>query len=139
MQDARPVSDNPLAAGRTANRLAVGWAAATLVVGLVVGLGILLADPIHSPAEEASSKPCPAQTSIGGTPASITVPDMVGQNAADAENRLKSLGLTSVELSSANPDYKMVLVASNWTVVSIDPAPSCLVNRYDRVMVYVTK
>jgi len=48
-------------------------------------------------------------------------------------------GLTNVELSSANPDYKSVWVASNWTVVSTDPTPGCLVNRYDRVVVYVTK
>ena len=41
-------------------------------------------------------------------------------------------GLTNVELSSANPDYKSVWVASNWTVVRTDPTPGCLVNRYDR-------
>ena len=139
MQEARPVSDSPLAAGRTANRSAVVWPAVILGVGLVVGLGILLADPVHSPAEDAASKPCPAQTSISGTPANITVPDIVGQNAGGVEDRIKSLGLTNVELSSANPDYKSVWVASNWTVVSTDPTPGCLVNRYDRVVVYVTK
>jgi hypothetical protein len=136
---ASPVADRPLAGGRAANRQAGVWAASILVVGLVVGLGVLLADPIHSPAEEASSKPCPTRTSIGENTADITVPDMVGQNAELAENRLKGLGLTRVELSSANPDYKSVWVASNWTVVSTDPAPGCVVNRYDRVVVYVTK
>jgi hypothetical protein len=133
-----PIAD-PVAGARAANKQAGVWAASILVLGLVLGLGILLADPIHSPAEEASSKPCPAQTSIGGNPADITVPDIVGQNAEVAENRLKGLGLTSVELSSANPDYKSVWVASNWTVVSTDPAPGCVVNRSNRVVVYVTK
>ena len=139
MPAARPLADSPLAGGRAANRQAVAWAASILVVGLVVGVGILLADPIHSPAEEASSKPCPTRTSIGENTADITVPDMVGQNAELAQNRLKGLGLTSVELSSANPDYKSVWVASNWTVVSTDPAPGCVVNRSNRVVVYVTK
>ena len=72
-------------------------------------------------------------------PPGITLPDIVGQNAGGVEDRLKSLGLTNVELSSANPDYKSLRVASNWTVVSTDPTPGCLVNRYDRVVVYVTK
>jgi beta-lactam-binding protein with PASTA domain len=100
---------------------------------------ILLADPVHSPAADAASKPCPAQTSIGNSSADITVPDLVGQYAGGVEARLKSLGLNSVELSSANPDYKSVWVASNWTVVSTDPAPGCVVNRYERIVVYVTK
>jgi hypothetical protein len=139
LQDASPVSDSPLTGRRSASRSAAVWAAAILGVGLVIGLVILLIDPIHSPAEEASSKPCPAQTSNGGTAATITVPDLVGQNAGGVEDQLKSLGLNSVELSSANTGYKSVWVASNWTVVSTDPAAGCLVNRYDRVVVYVTK
>jgi hypothetical protein len=120
-------------------RPAVAWPAAILGIGLVVGLVILLADPIHSPAEEASSKPCPSATSVGGSSASVTVPDVVGQNAGGVEDRLKGLGLTSVDLSSANPEYKSVWVASNWTVVSIDPAPGCVVGRSYPVVVYVTR
>jgi hypothetical protein len=139
MQDPSPVSYGPSTGQPTANRSAVTWAGAILGVGLVAALVILLADPIHSPAEDAAAKPCPGQTSTGGTPANIAVPDMVGQNAGGVEDRLKGLGLTSVELSSANPDYKSVWVASNWTVVSTDPAAGCLVNRYYRVVVYVTK
>jgi hypothetical protein len=53
------------------------------------------------------------------------------------EDRLKGLGLTSVELSSANPEYKSVWVASNWTVVSVDPAAGCVVGRSYPVVVYV--
>lgn len=59
-------------------RPAVVGPAVILGIGLVVGLVILLTDPIHSPAEDAASKPCPAPTSISGTTASITVPDLVG-------------------------------------------------------------
>ena len=35
---------------------------------------------------------------------------MTRLNAAAAENRLKGLGLTSVELASANPNYEMLIV-----------------------------
>lgn len=142
LQAASSVSDGPLTGRPTTNRSAVAWPAAILGVGLIVGLVILLADPIHripSPAEQAKSKPCPAPISIDGASANITMPDLLGQNAGGVEDRLKSLGLSSVELSSANPEYKSVWVASNWTVVSTDPGPSCVVGHDNLVTVYVTK
>lgn len=131
--------DGALTSGHATNNLARGWAIGILAVGLVIGLGILIADPIHSPAEDASSKPCPSQGAAGGSSANITVPDIVGQNAGGVKSRLKGLGLNSVELSSANPDYKSVWVASNWTVVGTDPAPGCLVSHSMPITVYVTK
>ncbi len=121
------------------NRQSARWGGGVLVVGLIVGLLILIADPIHSPAQDASSKPCPVSTSSETSRSNITVPDLTGKNAEVAENRLESLGLTNVELSSANPDYKSVWVASNWTVVSTDPRPNCVVNASTQVVVYVTK
>jgi hypothetical protein len=142
LQAASSVSDGPLTGRPAMNRSAIAWPAAILGVGLIVGLAILLADPIHripSPAEQAKSNPCPTPISIDGTAANIAMPDLIGQNAGGVENQLKSLGLTSVELSSANPTYKSVWVASNWTVVSTDPPPSCVISRYNLVTVYVTK
>lgn len=133
------LADYPVAVDTNVNRLAIGLAAAITGVGLVVGLGILVADPINSAAEDATAKPCPARTSISSGPANITMPDLVGRNAGDVEDRLKNRGFTNVELSSANPDYKLVIVASNWTVVSTDPAPGCVVNRSHNVVVHVTK
>lgn len=127
--------DTAPADGGAGRRQALVCSAAVLAVGLVVAVGVLIADPIHSAAEEASAKPCPPPT----TTSDITVPDLVGQNAETARTRLTGLGLTRVELSSANPDYKSVLVASNWTVVSTDPAPGCFVNRHNQIIVYVTK
>lgn len=121
-----------------ATNAALVWPGAILAAGLVAGLVILLADPIHSPAEDAASKPCPA-TSVGATPATIAVPDTVGQNAGSIAGQLNTLGIRNVELSSANPEYKSVWVASNWTVVSTDPAPGCLVAPDGHVVVYVTK
>jgi hypothetical protein len=136
------LSDSPIVARPSAYRSAVMWPTAILGTGLLVGLVILLADPIHripSPAEQAGSKPCPAPISIDETPADITMPDFIGQNAGGVEARLKGLGLTSVKLSSANPKYKSVWVASNWTVVSTDPNPGCVVGHDNLITVYVTK
>jgi len=53
-------------------------------------------------------------------PPGITLPDIVGQNAGGVEDRLRGLGVTSVELSFATPEYKSVWAPSNWTVVSTD-------------------
>ncbi|PRC42622.1 hypothetical protein C6A85_000000109560 [Mycobacterium sp. ITM-2017-0098] len=138
-QPPAPPADDVLQSDAETHRQAFIWGAAVLVVGLVMGLVILIADPIHSPAQDASSKACPAPTSSATSLNGITLPDLIGQNAEIAKNRLKSLGLANVELSSATPQYKSVLVPSNWTVVSTDPKSNCLVNQHTRVLVYVTK
>lgn len=118
------------------NRLDFAWPAAILVVGLIIGLAVFVADPIHSPAGDAAAKPCPAQTVATGT---VAMPGLVGLKAGDVESQLKSLGINSVALSSANPNYKSVWKASNWTVVSTDPGPGCMISPHYPVTVYVTK
>ncbi len=67
------------------------------------------------------------------------MPGLVGLNAGDVESQLKSLGINSVALSSANANYKSVWKASNWTVVSTDPGPGCMISPHYPVTVYVTK
>ncbi|WP_176704360.1 PASTA domain-containing protein [Mycobacterium malmoense] len=69
----------------------------------------------------------------------ITIPDLTGQNAKIAENKLKALGLTNVELASATSKYQNVFVPANWTVVSIEPAPGTTVDAGDTVVLKVTK
>ncbi|WGI30911.1 PASTA domain-containing protein [Mycolicibacterium aubagnense] len=70
----------------------------------------------------------------------ITIPDIAaGTNAAIAKSKLEALGLTNVELSSANPDYSNVFLPKNWTVVSIEPTPGSQVQASDPVIVKVTK
>lgn len=142
LQTASAVSDSPLVGRPKTNRSAIAWPAAILGSGLIVGLVVLLVDPIHripSPAEQAISKPCPVSISVGGASANIKMPDLHGQNAGGVERQLKGLGLASVELSSANPKYKSVWVPSNWTVVSTYPRSGCVVGRDNLVTVYVTK
>jgi len=42
-------------------------------------------------------------------------------------------------MSSANPNYKMVLAAKNWKVVSMEPAAGCNVAPDSEVDLAVTK
>jgi beta-lactam-binding protein with PASTA domain len=69
----------------------------------------------------------------------LTIPDLTGQNAKIAQNKLKALGFTNVELASATEKYQNVFVPANWTVVGIEPAPGTAVNADDTVVLKVTK
>jgi beta-lactam-binding protein with PASTA domain len=71
--------------------------------------------------------------------ASITIPDLTGQNAKIAENKLEVLGITDVEFASATTKYQNVFSPANWTVVSIEPAPGSTVSSSDTVVLKVTK
>jgi PASTA domain len=62
-----------------------------------------------------------------------------GQNAEIVRKNLEKLGLTDVSLSSANPKYSIVILASNWTAVSIEPPPGTVVGSGDPVVVKVYK
>jgi hypothetical protein len=81
---------------------------------------------------------CVAQQGAENSP-DITLPDVVGQNAKAAGEQLSQIGLLNVQLTSANPNYTMVLVAANWTVVSTNPAPCSVITRHDHVVLHVTK
>jgi beta-lactam-binding protein with PASTA domain len=69
----------------------------------------------------------------------ITIPDLTGQNAKIAEDKLEALGFTNVELASATSKYQNVFVPANWTVVGIEPPAGTTVNAGDTVVVKVTK
>lgn len=79
----------------------------------------------------------PASTSAA--PTQITIPDVSGKNAEIVRKNLKNMGLTDVSLSSANPKYSVVVLASNWTCVSIEPTPGTVVKSDDPVVVKVYK
>jgi PASTA domain-containing protein len=70
---------------------------------------------------------------------SITIPDLTGQNAKIAQDKLETLGLTNVTLSSATTKYSMVLAPENWKVVSSEPAAGSVVSSSDDVILKVTK
>lgn len=81
----------------------------------------------------------PAGVNVVPVGGAVELPEVAGRNAKDVEDELKYLGLTNVELASANPRYSMVLVPANWTVVSIDPQVGTAVEANEHVVVSVTK
>ncbi len=118
--------------------------AATLILALV-GCG---AGPVKSAPETVTVTPpqsgAPAPQTITVAPsattaAEITIPEVADRNAEIVRKELEKLGLKSVNLSSANPKYKMVVNAANWTAVSIEPAPGTVVSADDTVILKVTK
>lgn len=139
ISDAQSVPEGVAKTERDAIRATIRWSVGVFAAGLVGGLVVLVADPIHSAAGDARSKPCPTLMAGGASNSVVTMPDLIGHNAAGVETQLKRLGLNNVELSSANPDYKPVWVASNWTVVSTDPVSGCEINAAQQVVIYVTK
>jgi hypothetical protein len=78
-------------------------------------------------------------TSTSAAPTQITIPEVSGQNAELVRKNLEKMGLTDVSLSSANPKYSVVVLASNWTCVSVEPAPGTVVTSGDPVVVKVYK
>jgi hypothetical protein len=154
------VGVGPVSAGtswrrrRRSRKSGGGWGVLILIALVVGGLSSLCSHPTQPhtaapvpsvtypmappAAQPGTSSMCPTQAPAGA-PASITVPDVVGQNAQTASDQLRNVGLTHVELRSANPKYRTVIVASNWRVVGIEPASGCAVSPSDRVVVKVTK
>jgi beta-lactam-binding protein with PASTA domain len=46
----------------------------------------------------------------------IEMPDLVGKNAAVADDELQKAGFTNVDFGSQDKDDKIVIVRANWTV-----------------------
>ncbi|MFF1945109.1 hypothetical protein ACFVWF_23565 [Rhodococcus qingshengii] len=69
----------------------------------------------------------------------VTLPDVAGQNGAIVQDKLEKLGLTNVSFGSADEKDKVVLLLTNWTAVSIEPAPGTIVAGDDLVVVTMTK
>jgi beta-lactam-binding protein with PASTA domain len=44
------------------------------------------------------------------------MPDLIGQNAAVAQDTLKRAGFTNVTLGSADPKDKLVVLPQNWKI-----------------------
>jgi beta-lactam-binding protein with PASTA domain len=78
-------------------------------------------------------------TTTSAVPTQITIPEVSGQNAEIVRKNLEKMGPTDVSLSSSNPKYSMVMLASNWTCVSIEPSPGTVVKSDDPVVVKVYK
>jgi hypothetical protein len=67
------------------------------------------------PSSPLPAVPAPGATAASPTPVLITVPDVVGQNAAVAADKLKKAGFTNVGFGTVD-GRPAVLVPENWTV-----------------------
>jgi beta-lactam-binding protein with PASTA domain len=70
-------------------------------------------------------------------PNPLTVPDVSGQDGATVRRNLEDFGFSDVTLTSANPKYGTVMLAANWTAVSIEPPPGTVVTSGDPIVVRV--
>lgn len=101
-----------------------------VVAVLVWGVtGCSATAPVDSPSASATSTPTPSAVSV-------TVPDVAGKDGASARKVLEDQQLR-VEFKSDNG--KSVIAASNWTVVSSDPAAGASVTAGVTVTLNVTK
>lgn len=71
--------------------------------------------PNHAAPAPAKTTP-PAPPKQNPPPTIVTMPDVVGLNAAVAEDRLNKAGLKNLKFASGDERYRFVLVVKNWTV-----------------------
>ncbi|WP_143728607.1 PASTA domain-containing protein [Micromonospora cremea] len=63
------------------------------------------------PSVAPTTKPAPPPA-----PVTVVMPDLVGLNAAVAQDKLKRLGITAIKLGSADENDTFVILPENWTV-----------------------
>jgi hypothetical protein len=115
---------------------------ATTAVLLLAGCG---GAPEPAPATITARAPASAAPGAGSSDATaapkiVTLPDVVGQNGAIAQDALQSLGLTKVDLAAdATSGKQVVLVPENWHVTKIEPKAGTQVRTDQTVVVTMTK
>jgi beta-lactam-binding protein with PASTA domain len=114
----------------------------TVIVAVIVSFGVIGCSGSNSkPSTVTVTAPTSGAITSSSVAATgpITLPEVAGKNAEIARSELEQLGLTNVELASANPKYSVVVLARNWTCVSIEPPAGTVVQAKDPVIVKVTK
>jgi hypothetical protein len=114
----------------------------TMAVLLVAGCGGTPAPATATVTVQAPAPAAPgaASSDAPGAPKIVTLPDVVGQNGARAQDALRSLGLTKVDLAAdATSGKEVVLVPANWHVTKIEPKAGTQVRTDQTVVVTMTK
>lgn len=121
---------------------ALAVTATTTAVLLLAGCG---GPSASAPATVTVQVPAPAVSDVAAPPATavpktVTLPDVVGQNGAIAEDTLRSLGMTKVDLAAdAKSRKQIVLLPENWTVTKMEPKAGTQVRTDQTVVVTMTK
>lgn len=137
------VSKRPLHTMRHSATLALTASTAALL--LLVGCGGPSgAPPVATVTVQAPLPAVPAPAALAPAvpvaPSIVTLPDVVGQNGAIAENTLRSLGLKKVEMAAdATSGRQVVLSPANWTVTKIEPKAGTQVRSDQTIVVTMTK
>lgn len=95
-----------------------------------------------APATVTVQAPAPAISAAAApvAPSTVTLPDVVGQNGAIAEDTLRSLGLTKLQLAAdAKSGRQVVISPANWTVTKIEPRAGTKVRTDQTVVITMTK
>jgi len=66
-------------------------------------------------------RPKPAATPVESASATVTVPDVVGENHQYAQDTMQAAGLYNLEERDATGQDRLLLWDRNWVVVSQDP------------------
>lgn len=69
----------------------------------------------------------------------ITMPNLVGENASVAADKLRTLGFTKIRYGSADDEDSVVLLPQNWTVKAQSPKAGAQVSTGDLVVLTCTK
>jgi hypothetical protein len=87
------------------------------------------------PTRQAAAQVAPSSA----TPTEVTLPAVKGRNGGIVYDELHELGLTKVELASADKQHTVVVLPQNWTAVKIEPAAGSKVRSNQTVVVTMTK
>lgn len=99
----------------TTQRAVLTTAAALFAVALM-GCGSTAA-PTPAPQTLAQTTETPSPSpSPSPSVVDLEMPNLVGKNAAVADDMLTKAGFTNVDFGSQDPDDKVVIMRSNWTV-----------------------
>lgn len=114
----------------------------TAAVFLLAGCG-----GIPAPAPTTVTVQAPAPAALGaassdapGASTTVTLPDVVGQNGAIAQDSLRNLGLNKIDLAAdATAGKQLVLIPENWHVTKIEPEAGAQVHTNQAVVLTMTK
>lgn len=68
----------------------------------------------YTKSDDGAPAPAPADaSSASAEPASVKMPNLVGLNAAVAEDQLRKLGFTEIQFGSADEDASLVILRAN--------------------------
>jgi hypothetical protein len=101
--------------------------------------------PSAAPTTITIQAPAPADLGVAssdatGAPKTVTLPDVVGQNGAIAQDAPRRLGLTKVDLAAdATSGRELVLFPENWHVTKIEPEAGTQVRTNQAVVLTMTK